>query len=284
MSALLYQNQTDAAQRRVPIFLVAPDGTGYSGSLSGFTIQYRKPGSGSDTTKTLTADGGDGRYYMQLASGDVDTAGVGWVKVVGGAGEILPYVDDLAVLSDPLGVTSLLASMATSLANEGTLATAVAAVDTKAADVQARLPNALVGGNLKTIVEAYASGQAPLQPLVAGRTLQITAAGRAGIDWANVENPTTTVGLSGTTVGTVTALATAANNAIRDAIMVAVVDGTRTVRGVLTRLQAVLMGKATGLLASNPVFYRDDGTSVAISATQDTSAGTRQAGATGNGD
>lgn len=44
----------------------------------------------------------------------------------------------------------------------------------------------------------------PLSPTTAGRTLDVTATGAAGIDWANVENPTTTVGLSGTTVKTAT--------------------------------------------------------------------------------
>jgi hypothetical protein len=49
-------------------------------------------------------------------------------------------------------------------------------------------------------VASYQSGQAPLQPTVAGRTLDVTAGGEAGIDWANVGSPTTTVNLSGTTV------------------------------------------------------------------------------------
>jgi hypothetical protein len=43
-----------------------------------------------------------------------------------------------------------------------------------------------------------------LNPTTAGRTLDVTATGAAGIDWGNVENPTTTVGLSGTTVKTAT--------------------------------------------------------------------------------
>ena len=43
-----------------------------------------------------------------------------------------------------------------------------------------------------------------LKPTTAGRTLDVTATGAAGIDWANVENPTTVVGLSGTTVKTAT--------------------------------------------------------------------------------
>lgn len=41
-------------------------------------------------------------------------------------------------------------------------------------------------------------------PVTSGRGLDVTATGAAGIDWANVENPTTTVGLSGTTVKTAT--------------------------------------------------------------------------------
>jgi hypothetical protein len=51
-------------------------------------------------------------------------------------------------------------------------------------------------------VGGYASGQTPLQPTVAGRTLDVTATGAAGIDLGNVENPTTTLNLSGTTIST----------------------------------------------------------------------------------
>lgn len=41
-----------------------------------------------------------------------------------------------------------------------------------------------------------------LKPTTAGRTLDVTATGGAGIDWANVENPTTSLNLSGTTIST----------------------------------------------------------------------------------
>lgn len=43
-----------------------------------------------------------------------------------------------------------------------------------------------------------------LRPTTAGRTLDVSAGGEAGVDWANVGSPTTTVGLSGTTVKTAT--------------------------------------------------------------------------------
>lgn len=58
----------------------------------------------------------------------------------------------------------------------------------------------------------------PLTPTVAGRTLDVSATGEAGIDWANVGSPTTTVGLSGTTVGTSTTIGATGINAIADQV------------------------------------------------------------------
>lgn len=43
-----------------------------------------------------------------------------------------------------------------------------------------------------------------LRPTTAGRKLDVSSGGEAGIDWANIGSPTTTVGLSGTTVKTAT--------------------------------------------------------------------------------
>jgi hypothetical protein len=40
-----------------------------------------------------------------------------------------------------------------------------------------------------------------LEPTVAGRTLDVSAAGEAGLDWANIGGLTTTVNLSNTTLG-----------------------------------------------------------------------------------
>lgn len=47
-----------------------------------------------------------------------------------------------------------------------------------------------------------------LAPTTAGRTLDISTGGEAGIDWANIGSPTTMVNLSGTTVKTSTDIAT----------------------------------------------------------------------------
>ncbi len=49
-------------------------------------------------------------------------------------------------------------------------------------------------------VVSYISGQAPLQPTVDLRKLDVSTGGEAGLDWANIGSPTTTVGLTGTTI------------------------------------------------------------------------------------
>jgi hypothetical protein len=68
-------------------------------------------------------------------------------------------------------------------------------------------PNALASNRVDVVVGAYGSGLTPLQPTVAGRTLDVSAGGEAGIDWANVGSPTTAVNLSGTTISTGQAVA-----------------------------------------------------------------------------
>lgn len=65
--------------------------------------------------------------------------------------------------------------------------------------------------NRKSDVAVYSTGMTPLQPTTAGRTLDVSATGEAGIDWANVGSPTATVGLTGTTISTTQAVASVAS-------------------------------------------------------------------------
>jgi len=53
--------------------------------------------------------------------------------------------------------------------------------------------------------------QASLYPTAAGNTLDVNANGEAGIDWANVGNPTTTLALTNTTIANVTVGSISAN-------------------------------------------------------------------------
>lgn len=57
-------------------------------------------------------------------------------------------------------------------------------------------------------------------PTVSGRSLDVTATGEAGIDWANIGAPTTSVNLSGTTVASLTEL----DSVLADSVPA---DGTR---------------------------------------------------------
>ncbi len=50
-----------------------------------------------------------------------------------------------------------------------------------------------------------------LRPTTAGRTLDVSSGGEAGLDWANVGSPTTSLGLTGTTIATTQTIATVTN-------------------------------------------------------------------------
>lgn len=54
----------------------------------------------------------------------------------------------------------------------------------------------------EAVYDAMFAASAPgyLQPTIPGRTLDVSAGGEAGVDWANVGSPTTTVNLSGTNI------------------------------------------------------------------------------------
>jgi len=67
------------------------------------------------------------------------------------------------------------------------------------ADAGGGLPISDAGGlDLDTILDVAVSTR--LAPTTAGRALDVTTTGAAGIDWANIENPTTAVDLSATDI------------------------------------------------------------------------------------
>jgi hypothetical protein len=73
-------------------------------------------------------------------------------------------------------------------------------------DFMVTLNGATIDGKSINAVLAHFSLEArsALMPTTDGRKLDVSAGGEAGVDWANVGSPTTTVGLSGTTVKTAT--------------------------------------------------------------------------------
>lgn len=82
---------------------------------------------------------------------------------------------------------------------------------TKVATLDRTLATAL--DNTSSVrVMPYTMDQTFLRPTTAGRTLDVTATGAAGVDWGNVENQGTAVNLSSTTVNLVNTLTTYTGN------------------------------------------------------------------------
>lgn len=109
--------------------------------------------------------------------------------------------------------------------------------------LSSRIPAALIGGRMDATVGAYQSGQAPLQPTVAGRTLDVSLGGEAGIDWANVGSQSTTVALSGTTVKTATDVETDTQD-IQSRLPAALISG---------RIDASVGAMASGVLTATAI-------------------------------
>lgn len=96
--------------------------------------------------------------------------------------------------------------------------TAKQAVSLAAADVSGNVPaavnsiandaitaasiaaNAITSSEAPALANLDAAVTTRLAPTVAGRTLDVTTGGEAGIDWANIGSPTTAVNLSGTNI------------------------------------------------------------------------------------
>lgn len=174
--------------------------TGVVWNTSGIDLQYRRDGAASTsiTEATLAAlttahtDGGflhigNGVYRFDLPDAACAT-GVDKVVVHGTVTGmvVIPCVIQL-VSYDPFDAVRM----------------GMTALPNAAADAAGGLPISDAGGlDLDTILDVAVSTR--LAPTVASRTLDVTATGAAGIDWGNIENVTTTVGFTNTTVGTVT--------------------------------------------------------------------------------
>jgi hypothetical protein len=74
---------------------------------------------------------------------------------------------------------------------------------------------ALSAGRVQISVGEYQPNLVPLQPTVSTRTLDVTATGAAGIDWGNVENPTTVLALTQTTLSSTYIPPTSGQNAVQ---------------------------------------------------------------------
>lgn len=214
--------------------------TGLAYNTASLVCYYRKGATGSATAITLAtqtvggahADGGfveissanmPGLYRLDLPDAVIDTAGVSKVMLKGATNMAPVILEIQCVAFNPddgvrLGLTAL--PNAAADAAGGLIISDAGGLDADAqrSDVAAilvdtgttldgRIPAALVSGRMDASVGAYQTGLTPLQPTTAGRTLDVSAGGEAGLDWANIGSPTTSQTLSGTTISTSQAVA-----------------------------------------------------------------------------
>ncbi len=172
------QNEATANRRRIFFYAVdATDGyTAVTASITSGAVLIVKNGvtPGTSPVSPTFTHISNGLWYYEMTSGHLDTQGVLTVTITGTnirTVQLIGYV----YAGDPM------ASIPTFPTNFSSLA---------------------IDGSGQVTVGGYASGQAPLQPTVAGRTLDVTTTGEAGIDWGNIGSPTTTVNFTNTTIST----------------------------------------------------------------------------------
>lgn len=168
-------------------------GAEYTGAVIGDISIRKHDGTSSAalaSAATLTHDS-NGMYKLVLTTGNVDTLGRLDLHCNKSTYQMPPKCYDVvpAMVYDSLVLgTDVLQADVTQLLGTAWLAPGTAGTP----DVNVKLWNGL------------ATVALPLVPTTAGRTLDVSAGGEAGIDWANVGSPTTTNNLSGTTIKTAT--------------------------------------------------------------------------------
>lgn len=95
-------------------------------------------------------------------------------------------------------------------------------------------------------------GPMPVQPTVTGRTLDISSTGEAGIDWANVGSPTTSLNLSATTISTSQAVASVSGavGSVTGNVGGNVVGSVASVTGAVGSVTGNVGGNVTGSVGS----------------------------------
>lgn len=256
------RKQSDATY---PLMFLMVDSTDHVTGKTGLspTVTISKNGGSFSGPSGAVSEIGLGLYKIAGNTTDSNTVGELWIHATGTGADptdtcytIVPYDPFDSVR---LGLTSLPNVVAAG--NGG-------------------LPTVNASNQVKTIVEAYASGMTPLQPTVSGRTLDVTATGEAGIDWSNVGSPTSSVGLSGTTISTTQAVASVAalgataksdvNAEVVDALAVdtygepgSVPSATASLKDKIGWMQAVARNKITQTATVQTL--RNDGDSGNIS-------------------
>lgn len=233
--------------------------TGLVFNSAGLTAYYRKGAAGSATAITLAtlanaqaawSSGGfveidstnmPGMYRLDIPNAAIDTAGFTHVELKGATG--------MAPVLIRFDCRPLPADVRQFGGTAGTFASGRPEVNTTHAAGTAWGSGAITAATIAP--SAFDDKGNWLKPTVAGRTLDVSAGGEAGIDWANVGSPTTVLGLTGTTisssqvvasvtgaVGSVTSLA--ANSVNASALAADAVTEIQSGLATTTQLNALL--------------------------------------------
>lgn len=135
-----------------------------------------------------------------------------------------------------------------------------------ASNYQLVITTGTVGGTSAVgyvVAEFSIEARSAIMPTTAARTLDVTATGAAGIDWANVENPTTAVNLSATNIDA-------------DQVVASVTGAVGSVTGAV----GSVTGAVGSVAAAVTVGTNNDKTGYSLTAT--TGLGNQTANITGN--
>lgn len=172
------QNEATANRRRIFFYAVdATDGyTAVTASITSGAVLIVKNGvtPGTSPVSPTFTHISNGLWYYEMTAAHLDTQGVVTVTITGTnirTVQLIGYV----YAGDPM------ASIPTFPTNFSSLS---------------------INASGQVTVGGYGTGLAPLQPTVAGRTLDVTTTGEAGIDWGNIGSPTTAVTFTNTTIST----------------------------------------------------------------------------------
>jgi hypothetical protein len=179
-------------------------------TIANTDIRIKKNGAASAAKNSggATADGNGGLYAVTWNATDTDTVGELSVSVkVAGA---LVYFCTYFVLEEAVYDSMYAAAAPGYVVDQPVNTTKWAGTTVTTGDIAIKTTlaktthitgfNDISTANVQTELGTYGA----LKPTVAARTLDVSTGGEAGLDWANIGAPTTTVNLSGTTIGVLT--------------------------------------------------------------------------------
>lgn len=220
------------------------------------------PNANAEASGGLYTRGSGAGQINQSANGQIDTNVARWLNTaVAAATAGIPDVNSKNINNvSASSVTTINANLGeTQPVNfTGTGASALVKVD--AVDIAGSAVSTTTA-QIGTNVVSYSAGQAPLQSTVAGRTLDVSSTGEAGIDWSNIGSPTSTVDLTNTTSN----VSTTSLNSIFT-LDITSLQASAPIHSLLS----VVLKLLSRFSAKTGITYRFDGTTVHMTQTPTT--------------